>query len=165
MRVATTRDCYFYFYISDIYTWHICTYFLNNQLGNACAPQSVIYDCMARKQLSFDVAKQYATESARRAFYMGILVIVLSQVIVYLRTAPRKAWQFNSARKSNEVLNGGNFVQRENSSIQSRNLTFYTAFRYWEQLTMATNNLIALTALASYSGHQVVVPFVYVFGS
>ena len=25
---------------------------------------------------------------------------------------------------------------------------------------MATNNLIALTALASYGGHQVVVPFV-----
>ena len=64
-------------------------------------------------------------------------------------------------RKSNAVLNGGNFAQHENgSSIQRRNLKFYIAFRYWEQLTQATNNLIALTALASYSGHQVVVPFV-----
>ena len=88
--------------------------------------------------------------SARQAVYMGILVIVLLL-----------AWQSNFARKSNAVLNGGNFAQHENgSSIQRRNLKFYIAFRYWEQLTQATNNLIALTALASYSGHQVVVPFV-----
>ena len=81
---------------------------------------------------------------------MGILVIVLLL-----------AWQSNFARESNAVLNGGNFAQHENgSSIQRRNLKFYIAFGYWEQLTMATNNLIALTALASYSGHQVVVPFV-----
>ena len=88
--------------------------------------------------------------STRQAVYMGILVIVLLL-----------AWQSNFARKSNAVLNGGNFAQHENgSSIQRRNLKFYIAFRYWEQLTQATNNLIALTALASYSGHQVVVPFV-----
>ena len=57
-------------------------------------------------------------------------------------------------------MNGGNFTQHENSSMQRRNLKFYIAFGYWEQLTQATNNLIALTALASYSGHQVVVPSV-----
>ena len=91
---------------------------------------------------------------------MGILVIVLLHVIVYLCKVPQKAWQFNFARKSNAVLNGGNFVQQDDSSRQRRNLKFYIAFRYWEQLTMATNNLIDLTALASYSGHQVVVPFV-----
>ena len=91
---------------------------------------------------------------------MGILVIVLLHVIVYLCKVPQKAWQFNFARKSNTVLNGGNFAQHENSSIRRRNLKFYIAFRYWEQLTQATKNLIALTALASYSGHQVVVPFV-----
>ena len=39
-------------------------------------------------------------------------------------------------------------------------MKFYIAFRYCERLSMATNNLIALTALASYSGLQVVVPFV-----
>ena len=39
-------------------------------------------------------------------------------------------------------------------------MKFYIAFKYWEQLSRVTNNLIALTALASYSGHQVVVPFV-----
>ena len=91
---------------------------------------------------------------------MGILVIVLLHVIVYLCKVPQKAWQFNFARKSNALLNGVNFAQHENSSMQRRNLKFYIAFRYWEQLTQATDNLIALTALASYSGHQVVVPFV-----
>ena len=91
---------------------------------------------------------------------MGILVIVLLQVIVYLCKVPQKAWQFNFARKSNALLNGGNFTQHESSSMQRRNLKFFIAFRYWEQLTQATNNLIALTALASYSGHHVVVPFV-----
>ena len=96
----------------------------------------------------------------RRTFYLWTLVIVFLLVIVYLCTAPQKAWQFNFARKSNEVLNGGNFAQHENSSIQRRNLKFYIAFQYWEELTQATNNLIALTALARYSGHQVVVPFV-----
>ena len=91
---------------------------------------------------------------------MGTLVIVLLHVIVYLCKVPQKAWQFNFARKSNALLNGGNFAQHESSSMQRRNLKFFIAFRYWEQLTQATNNLIALTALASYSGHQVVVPFV-----
>ena len=93
--------------------------------------------------------------SLRRVFYMGILVIVLLHVIVYLCKVPQKAWQFNFARKSNALLNGANFAQHENSSMQRRNLKCYIAFRYWEQLTQATNNLIALTALANYSGHQV----------
>ena len=101
--------------------------------------------------------------SARRAFQslcMGIFVIALLHVIVYQWKPPQKAGQFNFARKINEALNGGNFVQQDDSSRRSRNMKFYIAFKYWEQLSMATNNLIALTALASYSGHQVVVPFV-----
>ena len=53
--------------------------------------------------------------SARRAFQylcMGIFVIALLHAIVY----PWKAGQFNFARKINEVLNGGNFVQQDDSS-------------------------------------------------
>ena len=34
------------------------------------------------------------------------------------------------------------------------------AFKWWEQLTMASNNLLGLAALAAYGGRQVVVPFV-----
>ena len=92
---------------------------------------------------------------------MEIVIIALLHVIVYLWKPPQKAWQFNFARKINEVLNEANFVQQDDSSRQSRNMKFYIAFRFWERLSMPTNNLIALAALASYSGHQVVVPFVY----
>ena len=34
------------------------------------------------------------------------------------------------------------------------------AANYWEQLTMATNSFLDLTALAAYGGRQVVLPFV-----
>ena len=36
----------------------------------------------------------------------------------------------------------------------------FLAFHYWEQLTMATNKFLHLTALAVQGGRQVVVPFV-----
>ncbi|XP_020627717.1 uncharacterized protein LOC110064953 [Orbicella faveolata] len=36
----------------------------------------------------------------------------------------------------------------------------FIAFDYWEQLTMATNSFLDLTALAAYGGRQVVLPFV-----
>ena len=45
------------------------------------------------------------------------------------------------------------------SSIYRRQKIFL-AFCYWEQLTMATNNFLNLTALAAQGGRQVVVPFV-----
>ena len=37
---------------------------------------------------------------------------------------------------------------------------FIIAFGYWEQLTQATNSLLKLTALAAYTGREVVIPFV-----
>ena len=99
----------------------------------------------------------FSAQRALKSLCMGIVVIALLHVIVYLWKPPQKAWQVNFARKINEVLNGGNFVQQDDSSRQSRNMKFHIAFRYWEQLSMATNNLIALAALTSYSGLQVVV--------
>ena len=45
------------------------------------------------------------------------------------------------------------------SSVYRRQKIFL-AFYYWEQLTMATNNFLNLTALAAQGGRQVVVPFV-----
>ena len=45
------------------------------------------------------------------------------------------------------------------SSVYRRQKLFL-AFYYWEQLTMATNNFLNLTALAAQGGRQVVVPFV-----
>lgn len=43
------------------------------------------------------------------------------------------------------------------SSVYRRQKIFL-AFYYWEQLTMATNNFLNLTALAAQGGRQVVVP-------
>ena len=52
---------------------------------------------------------------------------------------------------------------RPNSSERkgTRNETkFFIAFSFYEQFSMATSNLLSLTALAARSGRQVVVPFV-----
>ena len=99
----------------------------------------------------------FSAQRALKSLCMGIVVIALLHVIVYLWKPPQKAWQVNFAREISEVLNAGNFVQQDDSSRQSRNMKFHIAFRFWEQLSMATNNLVALAALASYSGLQVVV--------
>ena len=52
----------------------------------------------------------------------------------------------------------GKLCKFENSAARQRKIIF--AFEWWEQLTMASNNLLHLTALAVYGGRQVVVPFV-----
>lgn len=44
--------------------------------------------------------------------------------------------------------------------VSKESRTFFIAFSYWEQLTMATTNLMTLAALAAYSGRRVVAPFV-----
>ena len=46
----------------------------------------------------------------------------------------------------------------ESALYQRKKILF--VFYYWEQLTMATNNFLHLTALAVQEGRQVVVPFV-----
>ena len=62
------------------------------------------------------------------------------------------------------------FVKDNNNSIESRinaseNAVYqqkkiFLTFFYWEQLTMVTNDLLHLRALAAQGGRQVVVPFV-----
>ena len=63
----------------------------------------------------------FSAQRALKSLCMGIVVMALLHVIVYLWKPPQKAWQVNFARKINEVLNGGNFVQQDDSSRQSRN--------------------------------------------
>ena len=52
------------------------------------------------------------------------------------------------------------FDSSEVESAVHRRKKIFIAFFYWEQLTMATNNLLHLSALAAQGGRQVVVPFV-----
>ena len=51
-------------------------------------------------------------------------------------------------------------IKKENDSARRPGKKIFIAFDYWEQLSMATNNFLGLTALAAYGGRQVVVPFV-----
>ena len=51
-------------------------------------------------------------------------------------------------------------AESEKESARRPWKNIFVAFDYWEQLTMATNNFLDLTALAAYSGRQVVLPFV-----
>ena len=52
------------------------------------------------------------------------------------------------------------FDSSEVESAVHQEKKFFFAFFYWEQLSMATNNFLHLTALAVQEGRQVVVPFV-----
>ena len=100
--------------------------------------------------------------SARPTFIHFKAIFVITLFLVYLNwKLTQKEWQLNFTKKSDELINQEKFTRQNNAShLERKNAKFYIAFRYFEQLSMATNNLIALTALASYSGHQVVVPFV-----
>ena len=55
--------------------------------------------------------------------------------------------------------NGRN-TNQPNANLTTQQRRVLLAFHYEEQLTMATNNLLQLTALAAFGGRQVVVPFV-----
>ena len=50
--------------------------------------------------------------------------------------------------------------KKEEESVWRPGKKIFIAFSYWEQLTMATNNFLDLTAVAAYGGRQVVLPFV-----
>jgi len=50
--------------------------------------------------------------------------------------------------------------KKEEESARRPGKKIFIAFDYWEQLTMATENFLDLTALAAYGGRQVVLPFV-----
>ena len=106
----------------------------------------------------------------RIRFKLFVLVLVAVVVLIIAQT-----WKVRARRKDMEKV-----VSRTNDSkvntLDTHNVMqdgllkstpalrkprkFYVAFNYWEQLTMATNSLIALAALATYSGGHAVEPFV-----
>ena len=63
---------------------------------------------------------------------------------------------YNSTKHSNSSVT----IKKENQSARRPGKKIFIAFDYWEQLTMATNNFLHLTALAAYGERQVVLPFV-----
>ena len=78
--------------------------------------------------------------------YGSLLIVLYAVTIVYL---------LYEGTRSRERFKKYNPAIR---SIRQRKIIL--AFNWWEQLTMASNNLLGLTALAAYGERQVVVPFV-----
>ena len=62
--------------------------------------------------------------------------------------------------KSRHSITEQSLNTREVESAVNQQKKIFLAFHYWEQLTMATNKFLHLTALAVQGGRQVVVPFV-----
>ena len=90
-------------------------------------------------------------------------IVVWIAVVIFVFLCIR--WSPTHLRKSNVV--GEDSITGDNKRPHGRKYMntityekFYFVFSYAEQLSMATRNLLALAALGSYSGHQVVVPFV-----
>ena len=97
---------------------------------------------------------------------LGIILVALEMRVVYKRKPFKR---FEKPKESivsrRDPFNVSTFqtenVEQDKSSKVGQTKKFYFAFSYWEQLTMATGSLIALTALAVHGGRQVVVPFVH----
>ena len=100
---------------------------------------------------------QYLARAFRAFILLGTLTVVCwfyvestknsSDTVIHI-VSQRTRSPFNSRLQSNQV----------NNKVQKGQKIVF-AFGYWEQLTMATNNLLQLAAFAAYGGCQVVVPF------
>ena len=94
-----------------------------------------------------------------------LVVTTIVGCLVYLGvTSNEDIYRLGShSRKyiTNELKMSKIFKSNGKSSTKTgRSGKIIIAFDYWEQLTMATNNLLHLTAFAAHGGRQVVVPFV-----
>ena len=99
--------------------------------------------------------------TSAKVLFWSIFIWVAVVIFVLICTQ----WPPTHLRKSNVVgedsITGDN--KRPRGRKYMRTITyekFYFVFSYAEQLSMATRNLLTLAALGSYSGHQVVLPFV-----
>ena len=98
---------------------------------------------------------------------LGIILVALEMQLLYKRkTFKRFEKPYGSIVSRRDPFSVSTAFQTENfeqdkSSKVGQTKKFYFAFSYWEQLTMATGSLIALTALAVHSGRHVVEPFVH----
>ena len=96
-------------------------------------------------------------KSRRKAFGLFCGITILVFCIGYLRRGT--AILNNSNTGSHDRPHSRN-IKETVKNMQRTGKKIFMAFNYWEQLTMATNNLFDLTALAVYGGRQVVMPLV-----
>ena len=88
----------------------------------------------------------------------GTIVILWLAVVICMFNYTE--WSSMLLRTSRMVGDGTIRNSRTEHTNMITHGKFYFVFSYAEQLSMATRNLLALAALGTYSGHQVVVPFV-----
>ena len=101
-----------------------------------------------------------------------LLVLITVIVCLYLEFESNKLLLINENNNFDSDINRGAHLRhsdmnkfrslrsKEVGKSERRGKKIFLAFFFWEQLTMATNNLLHLTALAAYGRRQVVVPFV-----
>ena len=90
-----------------------------------------------------------------------MLTVITLIVLIRWETDNITRSNLSAVRNSHDVLDAYQRLQSVSCpKCLETSKKFYMAFSYSEQLSKATDNLIALAALAVYSGRQVVVPFV-----
>ena len=97
----------------------------------------------------------YGKLTLSRKIFLLLLAAVLLRIYLEYDRSQESCWSFV---KDNNNSTECRINASENAVHQQKKL--FLAFFYWEQLTMATNNLLQLTALAVQGGRQVVAPFV-----
>ena len=115
--------------------------------------------------------------SPRSLLKVAIITISVAQVLLlvyYLATAVNRGFRGTNtlvdvvqSTETQQGLDGSPGevnIRPDSSEFEHKAIPnegkFFIAFSYWEQFSMATSNLLSLTALAARSGRQVVVPFV-----
>ena len=94
-----------------------------------------------------------------------LVVITIFSFFVYLRVTSNKYIYRLGSHSRQDISNQLRMSKKFKSNGKRSTKTGYSgkiiiAFSYWEQLSMATNNLLHLAAFATHGGRQVVVPFV-----
>jgi len=97
----------------------------------------------------------YGKLTLSRKIFLLLLAAVLLRIYLEYDSSQESCSSFV---KDNNNSTECRINASENAVYQQKKI--FLAFFYWEQLTMATNNLLQLTALAVQGGRQVVVPFV-----
>jgi len=100
----------------------------------------------------------------RGYFLLCVIALVICAFYLRLRISVVDNEHYGQYDRS---LSGNKATNQSSSSVPKKKeeesarpgKKIFIAFNYWEQVTMATNSFLDLTALAAYGGRQVVLPF------
>ena len=100
--------------------------------------------------------------SLSKYVYLLFVSAILVPCIIYINNKPMSTVSTENTSilqdLSYSTADGNTSQMNANFTAQKRKVVL--AFRYAEQLTMATNNLLQLSGFAAFGGRQIVVPFV-----